>query len=336
MRRPVTRMSATRPDGESPRPFPRSEPKRGFRDRITEGGPAPEWYRRALATPRESRHLTVQGCRIHYLRWGERGRPGLVLVHGGAAHAEWWAHVAPLLAGEYSVVAIDLSGHGDSGWREHYPREVWSDEILAVADDAEFDGAPILIGHSMGGLISILTAARHGDRLAGCVILDSPVTRPDPEAQEGAYGRSFKEPRSYPSADEALDHYRLVPDQPWVHPFIMERVARTSLRENADGFGWRFDFKVFQRITPQAIREHLPRVSCRVALFRAENGLVTADIGAYMFELMHRNAPVVEIPEAYHHIMLDQPLSLVAALRALLADWEHSLPRSRGAAPEER
>ena len=68
---------------------------------------------------------------------------------------------------------------------------------------------------------------------------------------------------------------------------------------------------------------------CRVALFRAENGLVTPDIGEYMYELLGRNAPVIEIPEAHHHMMLDQPLSLVTGLRTLLADWDHSLPRGR-------
>ncbi len=49
-----------------------------------------------------------------------------------------------------------------------------------------------------------------------------------------------------------------------------------------------------------------------------------------MFNLLGRAAPVVEIPQAQHHVMLDQPLALVAALRALLADWEHSDPRPRG------
>jgi hypothetical protein len=46
-----------------------------------------------------------------------------------------------------------------------------------------------------------------------------------------------------------------------------------------------------------------------------------------MYQLLRRNAPVVEIPAAHHHLILDQPLAFIAALRALLADWEHSLPR---------
>jgi len=292
---------------------------------------APAWFRRALAAPRESRHVDVGGCDIHYLRWGAIGRPGIVLVHGGAAHAHWWTHFAPPLAGEYAVAAIDLSGHGDSGWRDTYSSATWAEEIMAVADDADFDGPPILIAHSMGGLIAVQTAARYGDRLAGAVILDSSVKRPDAEAQEAAYGRSFRRSKRYPDVETALSHYRLVPDQPWVNPLVMDYVARTSLRERDGEWGWKWDIGVFSTITPQAIREVLPEVRCRVALFRGEYGLVTPDIGEYMYELMHRNAPVVEIPQAYHHMMLDQPLPLLAAVRALLADWEHSIPRRRQA-----
>ena len=53
------------------------------------------------------------------------------------------------------------------------------------------------------------------------------------------------------------------------------------------------------------------------------------DIGAYMYEQLGRIAPVVEVPLAWHHIMLDQPIPLVTGLRALLADWEHSTPHRR-------
>jgi hypothetical protein len=47
----------------------------------------------------------------------------------------------------------------------------------------------------------------------------------------------------------------------------------------------------------------------------------------YMDELLGRNSPIVEIPQAYHHVPLDQPLALIAALRAILADWAHSVPK---------
>jgi len=148
----------------------------------------PSWFARAIGTPRRDRQVEVEGCPIHYLQWGESGRPGIVFVHGGAAHAHWWTFIAPHFLPEYQVVALDLSGHGDSGRREDYPRELWASEVLAVAEGAGFDAPPIVIGHSMGGFVSIAAAALYGDRLAGAVILDSPVTKPDPEAEEGARG----------------------------------------------------------------------------------------------------------------------------------------------------
>lgn len=288
---------------------------------------APEWFREALALRFEDHSVKVEGCPIHYLKWGTPGKPGLILVHGGAAHAHWWSFIAPQLTHDYRVVALDLSGHGDSGRRDGYPRDLWADEVMAVAEDATLVGPPILVGHSMGGFVCIAAAARYGDRLAGTVILDSPVRRPDPEAVEGAHGRAFRNPKIYPDLKTALQHYRLVPGPTCAEPYILDHIARYSLREVDDGWTWKFDPLVFQRFAPRAIHEILREVGCRVALFRAEFGLVTPDIGDYMYELLDRNAPVVEIPRSYHHILLDQPLALIVGLRAILADWEHSVPR---------
>ena len=51
----------------------------------------PQWFRNALEAPREERVAEVEGCPIHYYRWGATTKPGLLLVHGGAAHAQWWS-----------------------------------------------------------------------------------------------------------------------------------------------------------------------------------------------------------------------------------------------------
>ncbi len=49
--------------------------------------PAPGWFENVVAIEPESRFVEVEGARIHYLRWGARTKPGLLLVHGNAAHA---------------------------------------------------------------------------------------------------------------------------------------------------------------------------------------------------------------------------------------------------------
>ncbi len=113
---------------------------------------APAWYRHALDVPHGDSTVDVDGAASHYLTWGEPGGPGLVFVHGGAAHAHWWTHVAAQFAGNFRIAALDLSGHGDSDRRDRYSLEKWTDEVIAVADAADMAGPPIVIGHSMGAV----------------------------------------------------------------------------------------------------------------------------------------------------------------------------------------
>lgn len=290
---------------------------------------APDWFTRALATPRRQTTVIVDDCPINVLEWGTAGSPGLVFIHGGAAHAEWWAHLAPLFTAGHHVAAIDLSGHGDSGHRERYSHLQWAREVMTVCEAAGFPGPPVVVGHSLGGLVTIQTAASYGDLLAGAVIVDSPVRRPDPESEEGTRGRAFRAPGVYPDLDEALTHFHLIPPQPDPEPWMLDRVARHSLRETPLGWTWKFDPHLFSH-TLVPMNEQLTEVRCRVALLRGEHSVVVPqDTAEYMYELMGRVSPVVTIPEAHHHLLLDQPLSFVTALRTLLADWEHSVPFRR-------
>lgn len=291
--------------------------------------PAPDWFKRALGADRRRRQVEVDGCRINLIEWGEPDRPGLVLVHGGAAHAEWWVHLAPMFTDEHHVVAIDLSGHGESGRRERYSHPQWAREVMAVCEEMRFPGPPVLVGHSLGGLVTIQTAATYGDLLAGAVILDAPVRKPDPESEEGSRGGAFRAPGTYPDLETALTHFHLIPPQPEPDPWVLDHVARNSLRETAAGWTWKFDHHLFSH-SLVAMNEQLAAVRCRVALLRGEHSVVVPqDTAEYMYELMGRVSPVVTIPEAHHHLILDQPLSFVTALRTLLADWEHSVPFRR-------
>ena len=291
-------------------------------ERATEP-PVPAWYAGALAAGPEVGALDVDGCRIALRTWGERGQPGVVLVHGGGAHSRWWDHIAPFLSDECCVTALDLSGHGDSGRRPAYSFVAWAGEILAVARRLAGPEPPVVVAHSMGGRAAIQAAATSGDRMKGVVIVDTPIPSPSPEEQEAARRSAFGPLRLYPTREDALARFHPVPDQPGSLPFVIDHVARTSLQAAPGGWTWKFD-PLFTRRSDSVTHEALSQVSCRVALLRAEFGLVTPDIGTFMYEQLGRNAPVIEIPLAYHHVMLDQPLSLVTAIRTLLADWRHS------------
>src|SRR5215218_8318144 len=110
---------------------------------------APDWFRAALAVPCTEGQVDVGGGSVHYLAWGDPGRRGLVFVHGGGAHAHWWTHVAATFSRRYRVLAVDLSGHGDSDHRDTYSLEQWTDEVVAVAEQGGVAGLPVIVGHSM-------------------------------------------------------------------------------------------------------------------------------------------------------------------------------------------
>ncbi len=288
----------------------------------------PDWFLKAVATPYDERTVNVTGTPIRYLDWGTREtahKPGLVLVHGGAAHAQWWSFLAPLFMERHRVLALHLSGHGDSGRREAYTLSTWAAEIMAVAEDADLAGPPSLIGHSLGGLVTIEAAATYGQRLAGAIIVDAPVRRPDPESESASRGDDFRRPGTYPDLATAMQRFRLVPGQPCANDYLIEHIARHSLHETDAGWTWKFDPKVFAG-ERRPVNEKLAAIDIRVALLRGEwSVVVPPDTADYMYEVMGGKAPVVSIPEAHHHLILDQPLAFVAAVRTFLAEWEHSI-----------
>ena len=294
--------------------------------------PAPAWFARSLAAPGEPLQVDVDGVRIEALTWGEPGAPTMVLVHGGAAHKQWWAPLAPMLADRSRVVALDLSGHGDSDRRDVYSVAAWSEEVLAVARAAGGSGRPVVVGHSMGGFVTIATAALHGSELEGVVVIDAPVRRPDPETEEGVAGGMFRAPKVYADLEEGMRHFHLVPPQPCANGWLVAHIARHSLREVADGVSWKFDPGVFiRRSGADRASDYGPmlaRAACRVAIVNgADSSIVSEDTRAYMAELLAGSpaavagVPFVEVPEAQHHLLLDQPIALVTAIRAVLGAW---------------
>jgi pimeloyl-ACP methyl ester carboxylesterase len=119
----------------------------------------------------EDKWLTVNGIRLHYLDWGNPRAQIMVLLHGFCSHAHYWDFFARSLRTDYHILALDMRGHGDSGWASTYTLPD------AAADLAQFSAAlklkdMVLIGISLGGLISLLYAAEHADDVSKMVIVD--------------------------------------------------------------------------------------------------------------------------------------------------------------------
>jgi pimeloyl-ACP methyl ester carboxylesterase len=157
----------------------------------------------------------------------------------------------------------------------------------------------------------------HGDAVSAVAYIDSPLNDQPPEESRLAERRRPR--KVYPTLEEALGRFRTLPPQDVVLPYVGRHVARESLRPVEGGWTWKFDPTFFGRRL--LLRELLPQLACPVALFRCEQGLVSPEMAAEMARLTPEPLPVVDLPDAGHHPMLDQPLALVTGLRTLLALW---------------
>jgi pimeloyl-ACP methyl ester carboxylesterase len=281
---------------------------------------APEWFARALAWRPAFGEVDVRGVAIRYRCWGTGAAPGVILIHGGAAHSGWWDHVGPLLAGDRRVMALDLSGHGDSGRRPRYTVEDWAAEAIAVAEVGEVGERPVVIGHSMGGFVALAVAGSCPERLSGVIAIESPLSGGAFEAGTARKVPAADPLRVYESEAQARERFRVVPAQR-VPGYLQRHLAATSARATDGGWTWKFD--------PQIFRDQIPREryftaqKCRLALIRGDHGLVSRQMAATMVGRLGPATPVIELTDAGHTPFLDQPLATVAAIRSVLALWNH-------------
>jgi pimeloyl-ACP methyl ester carboxylesterase len=279
----------------------------------------PTWFTDALAQPYDQGETTVDGCRISYRAWGKAGRPVAALVHGGAAHAGWWDYIGPLLTDQHRVIALDLSGHGDSDHRSSYSLETWADEVLAVARQ-ESDAKPIFFGHSMGGFVALTAAKLFGAQLGGVVAIDSPVREMSPEARAWIEsGKHAPGNKVYPTREMILGRFRTLPEDDTTLDFVKSHIAAGSIKQVDGGWTWKFDPNIFLRSRMEP--EELAQARCAVALIRGERGIATSDITEVVSQRLGGDVPVTVIRDAGHHIMLEQPVALLAALQTLLGQW---------------
>ena len=295
--------------------------------------PAPDWFIRALDQTPERGFVDVAGAKIETLIWGEIGQPGLLLLHGSGAHADWYSFIAPHLMRGRRVVAMSWSGMGASDWRETYSRDVFVREALTVSQTTGLfanRAPPIVVGHSFGGRIAIALAAEFGAEYGGVVIVDPPVFAPERQRERPPRQRQFQAHRIYPTLEAALARFRFAPPQPCENLFIVDHIARTSLKraltqQGGEGWTWRFDPFLWRDMRFEDPAPLIAAAQCPVALMRGgASRLMRPEDAAYMRKLLPKEAPYIEIAGADHHVMADQPLGFCDAIETLLAQWPRS------------
>lgn len=286
----------------------------------------PAWFLSALADAPERGSIEVAGAAIETLAWGERGKPGLLFLHGNGSHADWWCPFAPFFAQERRVGAISWSGMGRSDWRDAYPIEWHRAEMIEGAEALGlFDGPekPWIVAHSFGSAPAMQVAASdEGERFAGLIVVDNGA-RP-PRVESPFSGRSAWANAGYASLAEGVSRFRLRPPQDCENQYLLEYIAMRSPKEREDGrWHWCFD--------PDGDSKrgvvHMQDSGKTVAAARIPLTFLWGDRSSLMppeiIALTHEHAPAgtrfVEMPDAAHHLMMDQPIAFITALKALMA-----------------
>lgn len=298
--------------------------------------PAPAWFDDAIGAPSEEDSVKVQGATITYSVWGKLGCPGILLIHGGRAHRNWWRPFAPFFAENFRVAALDLSGMGDSDRRAQYSVDCLVDEIFAVCEAAGLNknGRPLLVGHSFGGWMALAAVERDGDKLGGAVVLDSPLGKPDPnEGYTVVKGKSDKDnikpfqPRIYKTLEEPVGRFRFLPNQPAEHLYLVDYIARTALKEVDDpdggrGWTWKFDQGHTMNFDIRFERDLLRASRCPLAFVYGEkSAFAAADAIQHLRDQARGRSPFIMMPEAHHHLMMDEPMAFISTMRTLFSCW---------------
>lgn len=270
-----------------------------------------------MLAPRDG-FLDADGVRLHYVDWGDPAQPPVVLLHGGSAHARWWDFIVVHLAARFRCVALDLRGHGDSGWPSSldYRLATHAGDVAALVEELDLRDAAV-VGHSFGGFVSMVYAPGAAARLARLVIVDSRPRIGERSARFLEALRKLPHPR-YASLEEATRRFRLLPAAHNAAPDVLAHVVRHGMRQMADG-AWtlKFDRRAMSGTPAQDFSPGLATVQCPILAIRGEHSEIVTRSGLAEFPAANPRAVTAEIAGAHHHVMLDNP----AALAKVIGDF---------------
>jgi pimeloyl-ACP methyl ester carboxylesterase len=269
--------------------------------------------------PYTTHFVRVGGARLHYLDYGTAGQPPILCVHGGAAHGHWFDFFAPGFVADFHVRALDFRGHGDSSWMmpPDYTYERHAADLAEVAEQLDLRDF-VLIGHSMGGLVSLVYAATYPGRIRALIIVDSTLRMP--EERVAMLRNVGNRPGSrYATHAEFLSRYRLRPDGTTAAPEIIRHLAERGGRQLPDG-SWthKFDRNVYaQRNSFDGI-PHCGKITIPILVVK---GGLSSRVTPQLITEAKAQCPTLElaeVPHADHHVFLDNPLGFERVVKAFL------------------
>ena len=267
-------------------------------------------------------NTVVRHHRLHFLEWGAEGAPAVLLLHGGNQSAHSWDLVSLHLADRYHVYALDQRGHGDSEWvrDRDYSSEAMAADALAFIEQRGLR-EPIVVGHSMGGMVTMRLALQASGLARAYVFVD---VGPNPNMEGAQTIRDFIVSNvEYDRLEDFVERVRGY--DPFRSLEHIERTARYNLIRRVDGKYVSKSDRVLHDaernldLSGRPTLDDVRRIEAPTLVVRGEHSNVLTPEGARDFADALPRGQLVEVPRCGHNVHSQNTPGFLEALTPFLA-----------------
>ncbi|MGD0075065.1 MAG: alpha/beta hydrolase [Candidatus Binataceae bacterium] len=270
----------------------------------------------------ESKFVTANGLRLHYLDFGNESSPPIVCIHGLTANAHSFDGVAPQLAHRYHVISVDVRGRGESQWGAYndYALPAYVNDLNAMLVALNIPRTS-LIGTSMGGMISMTFAVLFPAKVER-IVLNDIGPEIDPAGLKRIMDYVIEPPQEFKNIGEVVAYYRDIYPPITKHPEqdVIEWVKWSIKPTDHGTLTWKMDPGVRRalrealNVPPPQIDTWKPYAAIKAPILVVRGGdsdILSLATARKMCELSP-NTRMVEIPGVGHAPFLTEPIAVKA------------------------
>ena len=279
---------------------------------------APKWFHESLNIIPEELLIKNDRGDLSYARWSSTKENDnlLIFIHGTGAHKKWWYPIAPQFINDTNVIAVDLPGMGDSGFREKYSIKDFGECIISIIETEQRNNNIrniSIIGHSLGGQVGAYVASEKKELVNSLIMIDTFIRPPDwnPEEHGGGPLRKIK---YYPNKNIILERFRLLPQQECLNEWFVRFIAEHSVKQTTEGWRWKFDDTMFNSL--ERLFGYQFTFKCPALFIHGSDSLLMS--GNILSNIKNMYSDIMDFDEvlgAAHHVPLDKPLEIVDIIK---------------------
>jgi pimeloyl-ACP methyl ester carboxylesterase len=254
--------------------------------------------------------------RIHFMEWNPDASRTIVLLHGNSANAWWWQWVAAEMPKDLRLLALDQRGHGDSEWVKppaYKPYDYAADLANFIREEVR-DRHPIVVGHSMGGVVTLAFAHRYAELARGVIVIDTAVV--STRGRDRFLHRLKALPTVvYPDLETAKARFRLMPNEGEIPEDRVLAIAEKSLMPaESGGYTLKFDRESFFGGDGLQVMDTIRALRLPTLLVRAEKSRIMTQDSSEAAAASNPHTRLVVIPHAHHHVILEKPAEVARVI----------------------